>query len=135
MSEGRSTTRRCRGFPPSVDLQARHVDHGMEPGVAWTIECRSLAPRHVLRRYFRCWEKKVTAPSRCARRSRSLRLVYFYQLGLRIGLTNLLAGGVKLQFRERSGIDLPSESRSIWPYAVDYFNRRYGPGAGIHRSC
>ncbi|HXG72619.1 MAG TPA: penicillin-binding transpeptidase domain-containing protein, partial [Gemmatimonadaceae bacterium] len=29
-------------------------------------------------------------------------------------------------FRERSGIDLPEENRSIWPYAIDYYNKRFG---------
>ena len=79
-------------------------------------------------RYFRCWEKKGHGSLTLREAIAKSCDVYFYQLGLRIGLTNLLAGGVKLQFRERSGIDLPSESRPIWPYAVDYFNRRYGPG-------
>jgi penicillin-binding protein 2 len=51
---------------------------------------------------------------------------YFYQLGLRIGLTKLLAGGVDLGFKERAGIDLPEERRPLWPGTTDYFNRRYG---------
>ncbi|HJU73024.1 MAG TPA: penicillin-binding protein 2 [Gemmatimonadaceae bacterium] len=79
-------------------------------------------------RYFRCWEKEGHGSLTLSQAIAKSCDVYFYQLGLRLGLTNLLAGGVKLQFREKSGIDLPSESRPIWPYAVDYFNRRYGPG-------
>ncbi len=53
--------------------------------------------------------------------------VYFYQLGLKIGLAKLLAGGITLGFNERTGIDLPSETRSQWPQALDYFNKKYGP--------
>ena len=53
--------------------------------------------------------------------------VYFYQLGLKIGLTRLIAGGVSLKFRDKTGIDLPDESPSLFPYAVDYYNKRYGP--------
>ena len=52
--------------------------------------------------------------------------VYFYQLGLKLGLTRLLAGGLNLGFRERAGIDLPEERRPIWPETAEYFNRRYG---------
>jgi penicillin-binding protein 2 len=52
--------------------------------------------------------------------------VYFYQLGLKLGLTRLLAGGVDLGFRERAGIDLPEERRPLWPETAEYFNRRYG---------
>lgn len=52
--------------------------------------------------------------------------VYFYQLGIKLGLTRLLAGGVDLGFKERSGIDLPEERRPLWPETTEYFNRRYG---------
>jgi penicillin-binding protein 2 len=54
--------------------------------------------------------------------------VYFYQLGIKLGLTRLLAGGVNLGFRERSGIDLPEERRPQWPETAEYFNRLYGKG-------
>jgi penicillin-binding protein 2 len=52
---------------------------------------------------------------------------YFYQLGLKIGLSKLLAGGVDLGFKDRAGIDLPEERRPLWPATTDYFNQRYGP--------
>jgi penicillin-binding protein 2 len=53
--------------------------------------------------------------------------VYFYQLGLRIGLENLLADGDSMGFRGRSGVDLEGEVQSIMPANVAYFDRRYGP--------
>ena len=31
-----------------------------------------------------------------------------------------------LGFRDRAGIDLPEERKSLWPGTTDYFNRRYG---------
>jgi penicillin-binding protein 2 len=51
---------------------------------------------------------------------------YFYQLGIKLGLTRLLAGGVDLGFKEKTGIDLPEERRPLWPGTADYFNRVYG---------
>ena len=51
---------------------------------------------------------------------------YFYQLGLKVGLTRLLAGGVDLGFKDRAGIDLPEERTPLWPASAEYFNRRYG---------
>jgi len=54
--------------------------------------------------------------------------VYFYQLGLKIQLANLLAGGVKLGFGQRTGIDMPGEYRPSWPQGIDYFNKKYGKG-------
>ncbi|MEP6832729.1 MAG: penicillin-binding protein 2 [Gemmatimonas sp.] len=53
--------------------------------------------------------------------------VYFYQLGLKIGLLDLVAGGVKLGFQSQSGIDLPEESRSLFPDGTKYFDKKYGP--------
>ena len=52
---------------------------------------------------------------------------YFFQLGLKIGLNKLLAGGVDLGFKDRAGIDLPEERRPKWPGSTEYFNRVYGP--------
>jgi penicillin-binding protein 2 len=51
---------------------------------------------------------------------------YFYQLGIKLGLTRMLAGGVNLGFKEKAGIDLPEERRPVWPATAEYFNRRYG---------
>ena len=55
--------------------------------------------------------------------------VYFYQLGQKITLTRLVAGGIALGFDKKTGIDLPEEktsaiSRRAFP---DYFNQKYGP--------
>jgi penicillin-binding protein 2 len=79
-------------------------------------------------RPFRCWEKKGHGSLTLAQAIEKSCDVYFYQLGLRIGLDRLLDGGRKLSFGERTGIDLPQENRPGWPEAVEYFNRRYGKG-------
>jgi penicillin-binding protein 2 len=84
-------------------------------------------------RVFKCWDKKGHGDITLAEAIAKSCDVYFYQLGLRIGLTNLLAGGVRLGFGQRSGVDLPLESRPSWPEAVSYFDRRYGP-RGWNRS-
>jgi penicillin-binding protein 2 len=56
--------------------------------------------------------------------------VYFYQLGLKVGLTKLVAGGIALGSRARSGIDLPNESRPTFSDSAvkAYFDRQYGVG-------
>jgi hypothetical protein len=54
--------------------------------------------------------------------------VYFYQLGMKLGLSRLVAGGVKLGFKSKSGIDLPEEKMSQFPDRVpEYFVQKYGP--------
>jgi penicillin-binding protein 2 len=77
-------------------------------------------------RYFKCWEKRGHGSISLARAIEVSCDVYFYQLGLKIGLSRMIAGGVSLDMREKTGIDLPDEKRALWPYAVDYYNKTYG---------
>lgn len=80
-------------------------------------------------RYFRCWEKRGHGYTTLAQAIEKSCDVYFYQLGLRIGLSKLVGGGIDLQFAERSGIDLPNEYKPRFPTrdVRAYYNRRYGP--------
>ena len=41
--------------------------------------------------------------------------VYFYQLGLRLGLNAIIQDGVLMGFRDKSGIDLENEIDPIYP--------------------
>jgi penicillin-binding protein 2 len=78
-------------------------------------------------RYYRCWDKKGHGDINLRTAIEKSCDVYFYQLGVRIGINRMLAGGVSLKMGDKSGIDLPNEKRPSWPYAAEYFNRRYGP--------
>ncbi|MBX9929320.1 MAG: penicillin-binding protein 2 [Gemmatimonadaceae bacterium] len=80
-------------------------------------------------RRFKCWEKKGHGYTSLARAIEVSCDVYFYQLGLKLGLTKLVAGGIQLGSRERSGIDLPNETRPRFPTApaTAYYDRLYGP--------
>jgi penicillin-binding protein 2 len=79
-------------------------------------------------RYFRCWEKKGHGNVNLRQAIEKSCDVFFYQLGLKLGISRMLAGGVAMKMREKSGIDLPNEKQPIWPYATEYFNKRYGVG-------
>lgn len=79
-------------------------------------------------RYFRCWEKDGHGSLTLAQAIEKSCDVYFYQLGLRLGLDRFLTGGTELGFSQRTGIDLPDERQPGWPEATAYFNRLYGRG-------
>jgi penicillin-binding protein 2 len=49
--------------------------------------------------------------------------VYFYQLGLRIGLERLVQEGSRLGFDRACGIDLPQESPGRFPESLDWWQR------------
>jgi len=53
--------------------------------------------------------------------------VYFYQLGIRIGLDRLAAFMTKLDLSERTGIDLPQERRGLFPDQA-WYDKHYGTG-------
>lgn len=77
-------------------------------------------------RYFRCWDRDGHGPVTLAQAIAKSCDTFFYQLGLRLTLSRFLAGGVRLRFGEKSGIDLPNETTPQWPYAVEYFDKQYG---------
>ena len=80
------------------------------------------------RRYFRCWEKRGHGNLDLAGAITHSCDTYFYQLGLKIGLSNLVAGGIDMDFDKRSGIDLPNEYKPRFPtrdYRA-YYNKLFG---------
>ena len=79
-------------------------------------------------RYWKCWDSKGHGAVDLTQAIAKSCDTYFYQLGLRLTLSTLLAGGVSLQMTQRSGIDLPNETAPVWPDAVEYFDRVFGPG-------
>ncbi len=77
--------------------------------------------------YFRCWERRGHGSQNLSGAIEKSCNVYFYQLGLRMGLSRMLAGGIKLGMNTRSGLDLPNEKAPRFPYGLDYFNKKWGP--------
>ena len=79
-------------------------------------------------RTWHCWQKEghgsLTLSGAIARSCD----VYFYQLGQKLTLSRLVAGGIDLGFDKRSGIDLPEDTKPRFPTSFpDYFNQKYGP--------
>ena len=79
-------------------------------------------------RWFKCHKKEGHGSLTLAQAIEQSCDVYFYQLGLRLGITRLVAGGISLGSAEPSGIDLPSEYKPRFPTApaTAYYNKRYG---------
>jgi len=78
-------------------------------------------------RYFRCWREEGHGDLTLGEAIYHSCDVYFYQLGLRITLADLLADGAAMGFLELAGIDLPDERQPVFPPSVDYYDQRYGP--------
>ncbi len=78
-------------------------------------------------RYFRCWRVQGHGALTLAQAIQHSCDVYFYQLGLRLQLSNVLQDAGELGFRSPTHVDLPNELRPIFPASTEYYNRRYGP--------
>ncbi|HET6680008.1 MAG TPA: penicillin-binding protein 2 [Gemmatimonadaceae bacterium] len=115
-------------YPPASTFKLATAVIALQAGIV-TLDDKMPQPctgGYMYGRYFRCWDRKghgdVTLRQAIAKSCD----VYFYQLGLRLTLDRFVAGGVSLKFRERSGIDLPNETRPEWPDAISYFDQKYG---------
>ncbi|HTS87161.1 MAG TPA: penicillin-binding protein 2 [Gemmatimonadales bacterium] len=78
-------------------------------------------------RAFHCWNKRGHGSLDLFDAVAQSCDIYFYQLGLKVQLANLLEDGVSMGFGERTRIDLVNEATPIWPPSTDYYDKRYGP--------
>lgn len=77
-------------------------------------------------RFFGCWKKQGHGYLNLTGAIANSCDVYFYQLGLKLGLTAILQDGALLGFRDKAGVDLRGEQAPIFPASVAYYNKRYG---------
>jgi penicillin-binding protein 2 len=78
-------------------------------------------------RFFRCWSAGGHGDLALVDAIAQSCDVYFYQLGLKLGLTSMLEDAGELGFHARTGVDLPGEITSEFPSGTDYYDRVYGP--------
>jgi penicillin-binding protein 2 len=78
-------------------------------------------------RVFRCWKREGHGMLDLTGAVAASCDVYFYQLGLRLGLDAIIQDGVLMGFRDRSGVDLENELNPIYPSSKAYFDKLYGP--------
>src|SRR3989440_481999 len=78
-------------------------------------------------RFFRCWSAQGHGDLSLADAIAQSCDVYFYQLGLKIGLSSLLEEANGIGFHTRTGVDLPGEITPEFPAGTEYYDRAYGP--------
>ncbi|MFQ5746426.1 MAG: penicillin-binding protein 2 [Gemmatimonadota bacterium] len=78
------------------------------------------------RRAFRCWKPGGHGDLDMSGAIKESCNVYFYQVGLRIGLDPLLGAVGGLGFRSRTGIDVPFEAAGSFPDSRAWYDRKFG---------
>ncbi len=116
-------------YPPASLWKLATAAIGLEIGVVTPQDYMPVPCRGGLQfgnRYFRCWAPSGHGSLTLADAIRHSCDVYFYQLGLRVGLDRLLAEGSRIGFGQECGIDLPQESRGIFPAGTEFWEDRWG---------
>ncbi|MGE0159252.1 MAG: penicillin-binding protein 2 [Gemmatimonadales bacterium] len=76
-------------------------------------------------RTWRCWDPAGHGRQTLAEAIGNSCDVYFYQLGLRVGLDAMLQRATDIGFSRRCGIDLPQESQGDFPAERAWWERRF----------
>ncbi|HVH10452.1 MAG TPA: penicillin-binding protein 2 [Gemmatimonadales bacterium] len=130
---------------PAHPLLDRAIKTFYPPGSTWKLAVATMALKRGLvtlhshmpipcrgglqygNRFFHCWNAKGHGDLSLAEAIAQSCDVYFYQLGLKLGLTSMLEDASGLGFRSRTGVDLPGEITAVFPGGTDYYDRVYGP--------
>jgi penicillin-binding protein 2 len=129
---------------PDQPLLNRATQGLYPPGSTWKLATAAIAldlgvvePQEIMpelctggmafgNRYWRCWDPEGHGEVDLLGGIRHSCNVYFYQVGLRIGLERLLQEGTRIGFNQKCGIDLPSEARGQFPEGPSYWERTRG---------
>lgn len=130
---------------PDRPLLNRVTRATYSPGSTWKLVVAAEAMRHGIvsidehmdrtctggyrfgNRTFRCWRSEGHGSLQLSGAIQRSCNVYFYQLGLRLGLDAMMEGAQRLGFNEPVGVDLPVESRGHFPTSREWFDDVYGP--------
>ncbi|OLC88175.1 MAG: penicillin-binding protein 2 [Gemmatimonadetes bacterium 13_1_40CM_3_66_12] len=130
---------------PTRPLLDRSIKTRYPPGSTWKLAIAAMAlkrgivgPRSHMpipcrgglqygNRFFRCWNAHGHGDLTLTEAIAQSCDVYFYQLGIKLGVTSLLEDANEWGFRGRTGIDLPGEIPSEFPTGPEYYDRLYGP--------
>ena len=130
---------------PSTPLLDRAIKARYPPGSTWKLAIAAMAlkrgivgPRSHMpipcrgglqygNRFFRCWNARGHGDLTLTEAIAQSCDVYFYQLGIKLGVSSLLEDANDWGFRGRTGIDLPGEIASEFPTGPEYYDRIYGP--------
>ncbi len=116
-------------YPPASTWKLATAAIGLELGVVGPDE-RMPTPCYGSYQYGnvvrRCWNPSGHGHQDLAGAIAHSCNVYFYQLGLRIGLERLVDEGSRLGFGEGCGVDLPQESEGVFPESLAFWERRFG---------
>jgi penicillin-binding protein 2 len=116
-------------YPPGSTWKLAVAAMGLKRGIVGPRSRMPIPCRGGLQygnRFFRCWNAHGHGDLTLSEAIAQSCDVYFYQLGIKLGVTSLLEDANAWGFRGRTGIDLPGEIPSEFPTGPEYYDRLYG---------
>ncbi|MFH1765299.1 MAG: penicillin-binding protein 2 [Gemmatimonadota bacterium] len=116
-------------YPPGSTWKLATAAIGLDLGVVRPDETMPIACTGGIQygnRFFRCWDHDGHGSLDLLGAIRHSCDVYFYQLGMRVGLQRLLEEGTAIGFNQRCGIDLPTEARGVFPGDISWWAENFG---------
>jgi penicillin-binding protein 2 len=108
-------------YPPGSTWKLATAIVGLERGVITPTQVMPIpcsGGMSYAGRYSRCWNREGHGPQDLtAAPSQNSCNVYFYQLGIALGLETLSREGTRLGFSRRTGVDMPGEKLGTFPSA------------------
>jgi penicillin-binding protein 2 len=116
-------------YPPGSTWKLAVAAMGLKRGIVGPRSHMPIPCRGGLQygnRFFRCWNPEGHGDLSLTDAIAHSCDVYFYQLGIKLGVSSLLEDANQWGFRGRTGIDLPGEIPSEYPTGTEYYDRLYG---------
>lgn len=114
-------------YPPGSTYKLVTVIAALQEGIItpkWTAYCPGYFK--LGRKTIHCWNAKGHGNIQLRDAIIKSCNVFFYQLGLKIGIETWAKYSMMFLFGQPTGIDLPNESRGLVP-TYDYYIKKYGP--------
>ncbi|MBB4639158.1 penicillin-binding protein 2 [Longimicrobium terrae] len=116
-------------YPPASTFKTITAAMGLERGILKDVNSRMpiscTGGMAYAGRYSRCWYRAGHGNLNLAQAIENSCNVYFYQVGIRIGLAELARAGVRLGFASKTGIDLPAEVSGIFPRDLAWYKKQF----------
>lgn len=112
-------------YPPASTFKTATATLGVKAGL---VNQHSLMPlpctggMAYAGRYAKCWNHAGHGYLDLAHAIEKSCNVYFYQLGIKLGLNNLAIMATRIGFGHRTGVDLPGEVKPIFPTSTRWYN-------------
>ena len=116
-------------YPPGSTWKLATAIIGLQRGVITPTQVMPIACTGGMTyagRYARCWNREGHGPQDLLRAIQNSCNVYFYQLGIMLGLDVLTHEGTRLGFSRRTGVDMPAEKTGNFPDGKEWYVKRFG---------